>query len=224
MSDIVKHSSLMCCVLCPNIKKTAVTCNIYFLHAWKFEWTPSGSATVLTKRPSMLSSELGFFSCFSTSSRRRCCGGILLIVLTTPATKYDKCSSNRNLQLWNWETAMLWRYITHCAHNTCNINMTNAVLTETFNYGTERRWCCGGILLIVRTTPATKYDKCCSNRNLQLVTLAQKVNNSKISQNHFFAFFNAQWCFPYCIKILVQNQICKLGNLHKKQNGLTTSP
>ena len=24
------------------------------------------------------------------------------------------------------------------------------------------------------------------------VTLAQKVNNSKISQNHFFAFFNAQ--------------------------------
>ena len=102
------------------------------------------------------------------TERRWCCGGILLIVRTTPTTKYDKCSSNRNLQLWNWETAMLWWYITHCAHNTCNINMTNAVLTETFNYGTERRWCCGGILLIVRTTPATKYDKCSSNRNLQL--------------------------------------------------------
>ena len=89
------------------------------------------------------------------TERRWCCGGILLIVRTTPTTKYDKCSSNRNLQLWNWETVMLWWYITHCAHNTCNINMTNAVLTETFNYGTKRRWCCGGILLIVLTTPAT---------------------------------------------------------------------
>ena len=32
---------------------------------------------------------------------------------------------------------MLWWYITHCAHNTCNKNMTNAVLMETFNHETE---------------------------------------------------------------------------------------
>ena len=38
-----------------------------------------------------------------------------------------------------------------------------------------------------------------------VITLAQKVNISKISQNHFFEFFNAQCSFPYCIKILEEN-------------------